>query len=537
MAGAKETPRQKMIGMMYLVLTAMLALNVSNSVLDKFILINKSLEHSVAEKDVLNTEVLNRIKKAVADAGNRPKDLAVLEQAEKVRVHTDKTIKELERYKDIFIIESGGRDENGNLEGKKDIDIVPTIMTQSGGGVNYKGKVYNGTALKKEINGYSEYLREVTGQEHFHNLALDAKEMPEFKNDPEQKIKSFADLHFGYNTPMVGALASVSQMQTEILNQETLALDDLARSVGAGDLKFDRIIPMVLPESQTVASGATYRAEMFIAASSSAVNPTMTLDGKPISVVEGKGKIEFKAIASSFDAQGLAEKSFEAAIRVQSGGIDTTFVDTKKYYVVKPVIQIQSASVQALYLGCGNEISVQVPSLGTNYKPTFTLQGNGQIIKGNKKGLITIIPRAKKVSLLVYNEGNFMGKQDFGVRRIPKPEIKTVVKGRVVTATRAIPAPRIVQLQAEADESFEQFLPKDAKFRVSAATITLVRSGRAVATTRAKGPKVNTSSLAAQARSGDNYVIEIKQVQRKDFRGRIEEFNKYAPAIMHILIK
>ena len=44
MAGGKETPRQKMIGMMYLVLTALLALNVSTTVLDKFAFINKSLE-------------------------------------------------------------------------------------------------------------------------------------------------------------------------------------------------------------------------------------------------------------------------------------------------------------------------------------------------------------------------------------------------------------------------------------------------------------------------------------------------------------
>ena len=96
-------------------------------------------------------------------------------------------------------MESGGRDENGNLEGKKDIDIVPTIMAKEGGGVSISGKIYNGASFKKELNGYSKYLREITGQDHFYNLALDAKQMPEFKNDPAQNIKSFAELHFGYN--------------------------------------------------------------------------------------------------------------------------------------------------------------------------------------------------------------------------------------------------------------------------------------------------------------------------------------------------
>ena len=44
MAGYKETPRQKMIAMMYLVLTALLALNVSKQILDAFIVVNESME-------------------------------------------------------------------------------------------------------------------------------------------------------------------------------------------------------------------------------------------------------------------------------------------------------------------------------------------------------------------------------------------------------------------------------------------------------------------------------------------------------------
>jgi len=46
MAGYKETPRQKMIGMMYLVLTALLALNVSKQMLDAFIVVNETMENT-----------------------------------------------------------------------------------------------------------------------------------------------------------------------------------------------------------------------------------------------------------------------------------------------------------------------------------------------------------------------------------------------------------------------------------------------------------------------------------------------------------
>ena len=549
--GAKETPRQKMIGMMYLVLTALLALNVSNSVLDKFVLINRSLEASVLEKKGLNTATLERINKAVSDAGNRPKDMQVLTKAKTLREQTEKSIAELEEYKNEFVVSTGGKDETGDYIGKKNIERVSSIMVRDG-----KGELF-----KKQLNGYNEALRGVMYdvkkiwakgepaevqkemnayqkqlEKEYHNIAQDAREIEGFKDDPDQSRKTFAELQFGFNTPMVGALASVSQMQTEILNQESRALDEIARYVGAGDIKFDQILAMVRPESQTVASGATYRAEMFVAASSSGVTPIMYLNNKEIPVVDGKGKVEFKAFSKSFDQNGLSEQSYTASIKVKlpTGG-DTTFINPQTYYVAKPVIQIQSASVQALYLKCGNELSILVPSLGVNYKPSFGVRG-GEVIKGNKPGLITIVPNSKEVTLTVNNAGTFIGDKKFKVRRIPKPEIQVYVAGRAV-GPRPIAAPRSMNIKAVPDESFKTFLPKDARFRVTAATVTLVRSARGISSLRANDPKVNTSQLAAQARTGDNIVIEIKKVVRKNFRGQVEQFNNFSPAYLTIQIK
>ena len=551
MAGGKETPRQKMIGMMYLVLTALLALNVSNSVLDKFVLINRSLEASILEKQSLNTATVARITKAVADAGSRPKDVQVLAKAKAVREQTDKSIAELEAYKKEFVTSTGGLDENGNYIGQKDIERVSSIMVKQGKGEEFKAQlnsysdfvrktmydvkkiwaVGNDAKLEKEMRAYKKQL-----EKEYHDIAQDAKDVIGFKDDPDQSRKTFAELQFGFNTPMVGALASVSQMQAEITNQETRALDEIARYVGAGDIKFDQILAMVRPESQIVASGATYRAEMFVAASSSGVTPVMFVDGKEIPVIEAKGKVEFKVSATSFDKQGLSEKSYRAAIKVQlpTGG-DTTFINDQTYYVARPVIQIQSASVQALYLKCGNELSVQVPSLGTNYKPTFSIRG-GQLIRGNKPGLITIVPNAKNVTLSVNNEGTFIGNQKFKVRRIPKPEIQVYVAGRAV-GPRPISPPRSLNIKAVPDESFKAFLPKDARFRVTAATITLVRSARGISSLRANSPKVNTSQIASQARTGDNIVIEIKKVIRKNFRNQTEKFNNFSPSYLTIQIK
>lgn len=527
MAGGKETPRQKMIGMMYLVLTALLALQVSNSVLEKFILMEESIAATNVENIGENVNKIQSIQKAVDDSGNRPQDVAVLEKAQQVRAASSKIKEEIDAYKERLIEETGGKDETGAYIGQKDIDMSSNLF------INQK----LGDELRSKLDEYAKFLRETTGDETIITIAKDAKDIEVFANDANQKDKGFAELNFGHNTPMVGALASLTQFQSDIITQETKALDELARQVGAADLKFDVIVPMVRPESKYVAAGTKYKAEMFIAASSSSVTPTMTVQGNDIDVINGKGQIEFTATPGTYDKSGNARKSFIGTITVRTpAGTDTTFIDTIEYFVQKPVMQIQSASVQALYLNCGNELNVQVPALGTAYNPGFTAKG-GQTIAGSEKGTVTVIPKSAKVTLSVSSSGNLIGTQEFKVRRIPKPEIKVYSRGREVDQKRGVKsAPRSIKLRAEPDESFQQFLPKDARFRVQQSEIALVRAGRAVQVIRPSGPDVNLTQLANQARSGDAIVIEVKKVQRRNFRNETEDFNNFGPRILNIRI-
>ena len=173
--------------------------------------------------------------------------------------------------------------------------------------------------------------------------------------------------------------------------------------------------------------------------------------------------------------------------------------------------------------------------MGNSYNPTFRASG-AQVIKGREIGKVTLIPNAKKVVLTVVNESNVIGSRDFSVRRIPKADIQVRVGGRSVGA-KPIRMPRSIAVRAVPDESFKTFLPKDARFRVSGAQITLVRSSRAVQSIRATSGDVNLSQFASQARSGDLIVVEVKKVQRKNFRGKVESFSNYSPSDVKISIK
>ena len=515
MSGEKLSARQKMIGMMYLVLTALLALQVSSSVLDKFVLINKSLEKSIHAQEKENNARFERIKTAVHEAGNRPKDSEVLNKALAIRRETTKVITYITKLKKQLVRLTGGEDvTTGRPKGLKDDSVVAKIMCDDKKAVE----------LKALLNGYMKFLTQSIGKSYRY-IALDAKDSEFFKHDPNQHSKSFAALNFE-KTPLGAALATLSQFGTEIIYTESDALEELARNIGAGDLKFDNIFPLVKPQSNIVAAGAKYHAELFLAASSSAVEPMMAIDHKKIPVESGVGKISFLATPGKYDRDGLARKTFKAMIKLKVPGGDSTFVQDIEYFVAKPVIQVQSAAVAALYLNAGNELNIQVPALGTAYNPQFTAEG-ATVIPGKGRGLVTIIPTKPNVKINVSNSGNLLDTLTFQVRKIPKPEIQVTSAGKPVDERKGIPCPgpRRLEIKAVPDEGFKTFLPKDARYRVAEWEVTLARGSRPIKTKKINSQEVSLSDFASLAQAGDRIVIEVKKVERLNFKDEIEPVN------------
>ncbi|MBT6392580.1 MAG: gliding motility protein GldM, partial [Nitrosomonadales bacterium] len=108
MSGGKETGRQKMVGMMYLVLTALLALNVSNTIIDKFVFINESLVSANNETKERNVQIMESIVRTVDETGNREADLKVMEAAKLVHEKTDALMTKMVALKDTMIAITGG---------------------------------------------------------------------------------------------------------------------------------------------------------------------------------------------------------------------------------------------------------------------------------------------------------------------------------------------------------------------------------------------------------------------------------------------
>ena len=507
MSAPKETPRQKMIGMMYLVLTAMLALNVDSAVLERFELINGTLEHQIDNNGKRNGATVKSIAATVEENGNRETDVSVLTKAQEVRDKSNEIIMYMNKLKEEIVQYTGGTDEEGKLVGAKDMDKIATYMIRQN----------RGDSLKNRLDAYTSWLSSTVGKE-FAPVALDGKEDPYWSKIPNQRSKNFSQLMFE-SVPTAGGLASMSQLEGRLLDYEEEALSILSNKVGADMLSFDKIVPMVLPESQLVAAGAKYKAKMFISASASGITPTMKLNGSSIPVdSEGFGKVEFTAKADKYDANGQQKRSFLAEISIG----DQTFKEQISYIVARPVIQIQSASVQALYRNCGNKLDVQVPALGAAYNPSFSVKGGTS--QGGRGGKVTIIPTAPSVDLSVYSSGTFIGTQQFRVKQIPKPELVLKSGGKEIDLKRGVSqVPREITLDAEPDEDFAQFLPEDARYRVTKWEVTLARGARGLETIPVTSRNANLSSFVSKARPGDRIVIEAKEVQRMNFKGERED--------------
>jgi gliding motility-associated protein GldM len=516
MAGGKETPRQKMIGMMYLVLTALLALQVSNAVLEKFAIIESTLTELVRDQKDQNSQTLNSI---VEEAGKsqRPNVLQAKENAQKVRALTQSTVSAIDKLKAQMMETSGHPKVDEGLINDHSSKVASMMVKQP-----------EGKAFEKLLNDYVTQLRSLTGltAKEFPILAKAPKDHEVFKDDDDHANKDFLTFTFE-NTPVIAALASVTQMQTEVLEYETKALDHLREMAGAQKKTFDNIVPMVRPVQSIVAAGATYEADLFVSASSSSFSPEMYQDGKKLDVFDDEtgvkmGKIKFTASGGGYDQKtGLAKKSFKAEIKLQ----DTTYVRNIDYFVAQPVIRVTTGNAPTLYMNCGNTVNIEVPALSTNYNPNFSATG-ADIVKGDKPGRVTIIPSQRKIKVNVSNAGAGIGTVDFDVKPIPLPRYvikdntgkevdkKNGVRGGALTGLRVVPEP---------EPNFKEEVPKDAVYRIRSMEVIHARGTSPVNRITATNENIDLAAWRAQFKPGDRIVIEIKTVTRKTYKNEDEK--------------
>ncbi|GAA4831621.1 gliding motility protein GldM [Algivirga pacifica] len=546
--GAKETPRQKMINLMYLVLLAMLALQVSDTVLDKFIFINQALTISNNTVEQKTQSIYAAVDKEVAKMEeDQPNEVAkqVRESAKEVKQKTDAVLKQIESIRQ-GIKTIAGKDETGQIQDKSGSEKMMQLTL--GPGDAKSGEAYK---LKKQLDAYVKDLNEIAKanvQSNFEVtkqripfsdidvIAKDAKDYPQGTFNKEQLNKDFAILQF-QGTPNAAAIAVLTQLEAEVLKAEASVMDVLMKRVKA-EPEIDQYKEIVIPQAIYVPKGTNYEAELMVGASSSSLQPRMKANGAAVNVENGVGHLSFKAMAkdSEFDQYGKAEKIWRGVIEYPTGSGWKQLPIERKYYVIRPdvVISEGDGGLPDLYLNCGNTLKIDVPSLGSQYSPKFRVSGGS--VSANGK-VATILPTSPKGgTLTVYSGDMKIDSKKFRVKRLPAPKVniyagrEAVVKdSQLEVTTLAKNKARAFTLQLVPDASVKDIksLKRDLNYGIKSAKVSLVNSDNTVfKSERARNGvvKFNNRDLKAATR----VLVEIQEGIRRNFRKQDEVVIKNA---------
>lgn len=398
MAGKKT--RQKMINMMYLVLTAMLALNVSTDVLNGFELMEDSLVRTIRSTQSQNQIILNDIAK-YAEA-NPLKAQAIRDTASLFKQESDSLINYIQTLKEKIAAYSGGTLEE--IKNKEATNAASTVMLSPGIG--------EGETLRKRIDAYRK-------------MALNFISDSTKRDAVEQNLTTKANNRFSmgdlaweqsmfYNMPTVSAITILSKLQSDIASAESEVLNNLSKSIDIGDFRVNEINAYVIPNSNNIIRGGRYSARIILAAEDSTKKPQVFIGGKELS------GDTYNATASS-----LGEHTLSGYIAMSNAEGETSrFPFSQRYTVVEPSATVSATLMNVFYAGFENPVSISVPGV-PNGKVTATMSNGSLTRKQNgewvarpaKIGTDAVI----SVSAEVDGRMQKVSTNTFRVRALPTP--------------------------------------------------------------------------------------------------------------------
>ena len=535
------TPRQKMIGMMYLVLTALLAMNVSKSILDAFVIVNEGLERTNENFDKKNAKLYSDFKAALDKDPNKTKPY--YDRAQKAKKLAKELNEYIEKVKKL-VIERTDKKEKAvadtislkYVDAKDNYDVPTEVLIGSEPATPIDGEM-TALGLKKKVAKYKEEMIKL----------FDDKKLflPADKKDMEGKLKGGLDLPDGvengvkagwevvnfYHLPLAAVIVNLTALQSQVTNAEVDAVSKLLSAVSATDFKFDKLQAKVIAPSSVLIQGDEYKADVLLVASNSTSNPKILLcavdtskndgetdprlnkndPGKEIPVSGGVGK--YKTGTGS-----TGEQKWSGVIQVEKpGGGSNYYPFAASYMVTPPALVVSPTKMNVLYIGVDNPVDISVPG----YAPesiTPNITGGSISPDPAKKGsYIVKCPAGSKtanISVSVKQGGTnkpMKGGYEFRVKPLPDPIAKVGGKesGGVLTKSALLASGGVAAVMKNFDF--------DLRVTVASYTMTLNVGGEfksASATGYNYTPEVN--ALLSKVKNNGRVIFEDIKVRMPD---------------------
>lgn len=501
--GAKncpETPRQKMISMMYLVYTAMLALNVSVEILQAFVTVGDSME-------ITNRLFSQKISSAYQMFENAYKSnpSKVEEQWKKAQVVKEETSKIIEyidgvKYDLVAVVEklpdaatakalldAGGYDTIK----RKDDYSTPTLYFLGGTDDGSAGK---GIELRKKIEEYQDKVLSMVDKSISDKITIIDTRRP--YRDKGGIELSWQVYNF-YHMITLADLVLLNKFKSEIQNMEFDLVNSLYSSVSADDFKFDNVQARVIPVSNYVLRGGKFEADVFVAAYDSKSQLRLEMNGQEY--IGDSGLVHI-----SIPAAALGEQKRSGKIFVKKDFEEIAYDFDFSYMVAEPSATISAEKMNVLYIGVDNPVSISVPGV-SNSNVIPSIAGAGGTIARTGDGLYNVRVAKREnvtISASVKSQGQVrsMGAKEFRVKRLPQPEaaVGKYTDGNIDQAYLSVQAGLLARM------------PQDFDFELN-----YVVSGFTMQATRPGGELTPRMSS-----NGSRFTPEMKNIMNNARRGQ-----------------
>jgi len=415
MAGYKETPRQKMIGMMYLVLTALLALNVSVEILNAFLVVNESMETTNRTFSSKTTDYYATFEKQYQ---NEPDKVGPFwEKAKSVRTLSD----EMKVYLNNVKYEAIARSEKIPLDsakvrplylmGTKDKYDETTVYFIGNSNDGSKGKAGE---MRLKIAKFKKDLLNLVDADERANIKIGLDLEGPFY-DADHKKQNW-EMHNFYHTILAADVTILNKLVAEVQNAELDVVTHLRSKIGATDFKIDKVGATVVPKSQYVFMGESYEAEVFVTAMDTKQEFTANIGGMRTS--------ENGVIKVTLPASSPGPKTVTGTVNVKKpdGTIEEAKV-TFDYIVAPPSLSVSATKMNVFYVGVDNPVMISAG--GVSPDQINASMTNGTIVRNGGEWVVRPTAPGKasvSVNAKLGDRMKPMGAVEYRVKNVPSPE-------------------------------------------------------------------------------------------------------------------
>jgi gliding motility-associated protein GldM len=405
MGGAKncpETPRQKMIGMMYLVLTAMLALNVSSEILNGFTMVDNSLHQTILSSDIRNEALYRDFEDLEKINPDKVKEW--MDKAKEVKEKSDSLYNYIQDFKYEIIKLADGDDADPNA-----VNIIAKDNLDVAGQYALNDNARNGKYLKRNLADYCDYLVGFLNQNDSSKIRM---YNTIFSTEPTNHVP-WENAIFEM-MPVSAVVTVLTKYQSDIRSAEAEIVQYLKNQTDAGDFRVNKIEALVVPNSRYVIRGGTYSAQIVLSAVDSTVNTTYIVNGQNIK----NGLYEVTA-----NSTGTFTYSGEILMPQNDGSI-RPYPFKSDYVVGEPSATLSNEDLNVVYRGIDNKFNISVPGIAAEHISvsvsggTATKTANGKyIIRPTQDNNIQI-----SVSANLDGRNVPMGGGQYRVKYLPDPK-------------------------------------------------------------------------------------------------------------------